>query len=242
MNSLNPKLWVSFPPWSGKESELFQAVLVASQPSCPAGMPEKPFSCASSGHPLRGDGCGKAAPWSQDAQPRACLYSAVQKLPAKRRHSWRTEAHFNDSVWCSMSDHTHLLKKHHHRPRTGHCSPETVTSFPYTNKGEPITAGTWLNSFGILNFALLAKRYCSNCSNFFLRFWTQITGYNSTYIHYTATTTHLLLCHTLFHQTDVYILNPLYWDEVSLWIWKHVSSVCSFTQGAGWSRAHTILK
>lgn len=36
VNSLNPKLWVSFLPWSRKESELFQAVLVASQSSYPA--------------------------------------------------------------------------------------------------------------------------------------------------------------------------------------------------------------
>ena len=128
-----------------------------------------PFSCASSGWPLGGDGCGlellKGAPWSQDTHPRARLHSAVQKLPAKRRHSWRIKAHFHDSVWCSMYDHTHLLKKHCCRPRTGHCAPETVTcsvSFPYTNKGKPITAAPWLSSFGILNFALLATQYCSN--------------------------------------------------------------------------------
>jgi len=139
VNSLNPKLWVSLQPWSGKESELFQAVLVASQPFC----------SARNAFPLcffRPDSRWRW-PWARAAEKSSLelgsstLGSAVQMLPAKRSHAWRIKGHLYDFVWCSMSDHTHLLKKHCHRARPGHCSPEMVTwsvSFPYANKESPL--------------------------------------------------------------------------------------------------------
>lgn len=166
VKSLNPKLWVSFPPRLGKENELFQAVLVASQHSYPArnAFLLYFFRPASRWRWLWARASERSS-LEPGYPPNVRLHSAAQKLPANRRHTWRIKAHFHDSVWCSMSDHTHLLKKHCHRPRTGQGSPEMVTcsaSFPYSNKGEPITAASWLSSFGILNFALLAKQYCSN--------------------------------------------------------------------------------
>lgn len=79
VKSLSPKLWVSFLPWSGEESELFQTVLVASQPSCPgrnAFLYVLFFMPAPRWRWLW-------APWSQNTHSCAHWHSVVQKLLAK---------------------------------------------------------------------------------------------------------------------------------------------------------------
>lgn len=134
----------------------------------------------------------------------ACLHSAVQKLPAKRRHPCRIKADFHDclkSTTVGQAQATSLQK------RWVTCS----ASFPYTNKGKPInscdlTKFIWYSELCTVGKTVLFQQLY----HFFVRFWTQITGYSSTCIHNTATATHPLLHHTSFHQTDVYILNPLY--------------------------------
>lgn len=119
-----------------------------------------------------------------------------------------------------MSEHKHLR-----RPRTDHCSPKTVTcsvSFPYTNKGKPITAVAWLSSFGILNFALLAKQYCSVTPFFSSGFGHKLlitTLLISTYIYlYLLVSTYIYLCSYNNSSTSPsgfisYSLNSPYWNK-----------------------------
>lgn len=123
VKSLSPKLCVSFLPWSGEESELFQTVLVASQSSY-SGRKAFLFILFLTPAP---QWRWLWAPWSQDTHSCAHLHSAVQKLLAKRRQPWKIKAHFHGSVWSFMSGHTYLFKKHHNRPKSGHCSPGMVT-------------------------------------------------------------------------------------------------------------------
>lgn len=122
VKSLSPKLWVSFLPWSGEESELFQTVLVASQSSCPgrnAFLYVLFFMPAPRWRWLWGS--------LEPGHPFLCSLALLLSRSYLQRQPWKIKAHFHDSLWSFMSDHTSLFKKHHHRPKPGHWPPEMVT-------------------------------------------------------------------------------------------------------------------